>query len=774
MKVLSNGQVQIKNLLTGEERVIDPSEIGSYGISPDLYNAAKQQMESTTFKPSGNYQNDIARFGADAGTRGQIDAYYNPPKTTPSTPIAPPALPNPTLPPSKFDPTKIVFKEDTVAVNPTRNITNNVSSPNPEQKVRDNNWLLNLGKAIFAPPIRFGQGLAKSITSNIDQKNVQSSLENDEEVMNKNMQLALKLKAQGNMLGYQKLLDENAKISQRNQKMTNANLKKTNVEAEKGKEDLLKGGVGTASYFVPGGGYKTAAVSGGMFGYGISEKGKELPAIAGGIAGGLIAKGTMDLGSKAVSSLFKGVPTRIMNSIFKETGKRAKMGDKSLGSEVLKKGEVGTDGKFYSRALEKIQALEDDLQARLFNSDKKVDTAKIRESLQPQIDKLRDSGNIQAADFIEQRITNIENQAGTAIPVARANEIKRALYDELRGSYGAESTANKELLKRLAKSFKDQIGLEKGIDNINKDLSYYGRVADVLEKKIIQEQGKAGLSLIDTIIGGAGLISGAVTPAVAAIGAKHALGSTLVKTAGAQGIDKAGKAGAKLLESTVGKAGSSMFNFALPQIGKYAGATAGNSFGQLPSISASQETNENESEQYNPDHILPSITNTAVQSTTPKQKYATGYSKEDWYREAQKAMYENPPNQTAYDYYMDMAKEEAASEKDNKTPGESTNEILNITDKLLARDTKPITGALRAGSMIPGGSGKYTQALYEQLKGLLSLESRQKLKGQGQISDYEFKVLEQSASALRDDMSDEDFKAVLEELKLRLQNNPTQ
>jgi len=77
MQVLPNGQIKIKNNLSGEERIINPDEMAKYKISPDAYNAAKTATQSTVFTPSGNYQNDIVKYGAEPSTRGQIDAYYN-------------------------------------------------------------------------------------------------------------------------------------------------------------------------------------------------------------------------------------------------------------------------------------------------------------------------------------------------------------------------------------------------------------------------------------------------------------------------------------------------------------------------------------------------------------------------------------------------------------------------------------------------------------------------------------------------------------------------
>lgn len=54
---------------------------------------------------------------------------------------------------------------------------------------------------------------------------------------------------------------------------------------------------------------------------------------------------------------------------------------------------------------------------------------------------------------------------------------------------------------------------------------------------------------------------------------------------------------------------------------------------------------------------------------------------------------------------------------------------------------------------------------YNQLTSLLSLANRQQLKGQGAISDFEFKVLQDASSALGRNLSDAQFKSQLEKIR---------
>lgn len=91
---------------------------------------------------------------------------------------------------------------------------------------------------------------------------------------------------------------------------------------------------------------------------------------------------------------------------------------------------------------------------------------------------------------------------------------------------------------------------------------------------------------------------------------------------------------------------------------------------------------------------------------------------------------------------------------------------LAIVDELLAQeDLGAISGIPGAAAFIPGTKTQKTINLYNQLKGVLSLENREKLKGQGAISDFEFKVLSDAASALGRNLDDASFKAALEKVR---------
>lgn len=108
-------------------------------------------------------------------------------------------------------------------------------------------------------------------------------------------------------------------------------------------------------------------------------------------------------------------------------------------------------------------------------------------------------------------------------------------------------------------------------------------------------------------------------------------------------------------------------------------------------------------------------------------------------------------------------------EKVTTTPmNDDKKKIVGLVDELLKSETKPITGTSQIGALIPGSGAQYPLSIYNQIRSLLSLENRQKLKGSGAISDYEMGVLEQASSKLNRSLSDEDFRKVLEQLKIEL------
>lgn len=93
----------------------------------------------------------------------------------------------------------------------------------------------------------------------------------------------------------------------------------------------------------------------------------------------------------------------------------------------------------------------------------------------------------------------------------------------------------------------------------------------------------------------------------------------------------------------------------------------------------------------------------------------------------------------------------------------STN--LSIVEDLLKENTDAIAGIGQNPLNALGLANQKAINLYNQLRGSLSLEKRELLKGSGAISDFEFKVLQQAATALGRNLNNADFRAELEKVR---------
>lgn len=94
---------------------------------------------------------------------------------------------------------------------------------------------------------------------------------------------------------------------------------------------------------------------------------------------------------------------------------------------------------------------------------------------------------------------------------------------------------------------------------------------------------------------------------------------------------------------------------------------------------------------------------------------------------------------------------------------EATLANLQIVEDVL-KNPGAISGLIQTGS-IPFTAGATTKNQYEQLKGLLALDSREKLKGSGAISDFESKTLERAASSIGRNQGEADFENNLRKIR---------
>jgi hypothetical protein len=97
-------------------------------------------------------------------------------------------------------------------------------------------------------------------------------------------------------------------------------------------------------------------------------------------------------------------------------------------------------------------------------------------------------------------------------------------------------------------------------------------------------------------------------------------------------------------------------------------------------------------------------------------------------------------------------------------------DIVGIIDDMLANKdlfggTKSISGLFQAWAGIPGTPAADMANKFETLKAKLSLDNRKLLKGSGQISDYESKMLEKASTGLSRTQSETAFRKTLEDLR---------
>jgi len=90
--------------------------------------------------------------------------------------------------------------------------------------------------------------------------------------------------------------------------------------------------------------------------------------------------------------------------------------------------------------------------------------------------------------------------------------------------------------------------------------------------------------------------------------------------------------------------------------------------------------------------------------------------------------------------------------------------IINLARGLLGSDLGGITGKERIKGFIPGTISRTQKAQALELINKLSLGEREKLKGQGTVSDFEGKMLGKAATALTFDLSEEAFKQELSKI----------
>lgn len=107
-----------------------------------------------------------------------------------------------------------------------------------------------------------------------------------------------------------------------------------------------------------------------------------------------------------------------------------------------------------------------------------------------------------------------------------------------------------------------------------------------------------------------------------------------------------------------------------------------------------------------------------------------------------------------------------AAKASSKSADSEVLDTLNTVNQMLnSSKLGKISGPIDqfAGGIF--GEAATLRKQYNQLKGILALNSREKLKGSGAISDFEFRVLGDASTALGRELSDDEFRRQLSKIK---------
>lgn len=249
------------------------------------------------------------------------------------------------------------------------------------------------------------------------------------------------------------------------------------------------------------------------------EKNRSASGVVGSATGGAIV-GT---GIGAVGLLASGIknflgnttPEWLMNKAVKpaleDLKKNVKYGTDTLGRELLNDGVAGGPKKLMEIAQSKLQQSEDELQT-LLNSPALSDKMILRDSVLPYLKEVvAQKAKIPGGKLDIKRIEAIFNDLPEQMTLPQANEIKRAIYQELRSpayKLDAKLTAKAQTLKMIAKGLKTEIETTSGMPDVvrglNKKLSVYGRLENSMVDQLARELRNNGIGLTDAILASGG------------------------------------------------------------------------------------------------------------------------------------------------------------------------------------------------------------------------------------------------------------------------------
>ena len=281
-----------------------------------------------------------------------------------------------------------------------------------------------------------------------------------------------------------------------------------------------------------------------------SAKGVLGSAVGGAVIGGAIGGATVAI--KAFKDFItKTTPKWLMDKAIKptldESRKSIKFGQKSLGEELLHEGVRGNPEKLLHIADTKLKSLEDDLQ-KVLTHPSLAEARITRESLGTHLkDLIEAKAGTPGLQGDVQRIKNVFDSIPEQMTLQQANQMKRRIYNELRDvSYklDAKLSTKGKALKQIAHGLKQEIENAVGgnvVKDINQKLSLYGRLENRIVDQMARSMKNNSFGLTDAILTSGGLATMnplGVLAGLSAAGVKHAAGSTGVRTAVAQGLNK--------------------------------------------------------------------------------------------------------------------------------------------------------------------------------------------------------------------------------------------
>jgi len=184
---------------------------------------------------------------------------------------------------------------------------------------------------------------------------------------------------------------------------------------------------------------------------------------------------------------------------------------------------------------------------------------------------------------------------------------------------------------------------------------------------------------------------------------------------------------------------------------------------------ATQAANKAKQDQENSDRIY-NLNKTGQESTIENNKAST---------ELANKKFEEDKRQYGLDYAL-KAKEVAIRQQETNQKGvdakvaqtaanDTATGTINLVNSLINNPgVNKISGIIQGGlklGNLGGANAQLARNQYNQIKGLLSLENRSKLKGQGAVSDFEGKMLESASSSLGRNLSDEEFVRQLKQVR---------